>query len=158
MTGLLAALAISMLDPQETQAPAPADPSLARIRAALSTPDVLVVSEPIPMFRIRIVDRPLILGTTLTGWDFSKEPVPPGGLHAFEMRRVQGGNPWSGQPLIKFDVLPLILGGVKRTRAAYAARGARIEVEQSLQEFCAAHDCQPVAPGPPPLLPFDDPR
>jgi hypothetical protein len=142
MVFLVVALACSALEPQE--ATGSSDEGLARIRKVLTAPAIqLPAPTPELTFRVGIVERGRIFGSTLDRLNLPNEPVPPGGPYAFEQRQLLG-NPWAGQPLIKVDMLPLVSAVVSKARSAYAGRAtraARIEVEQSLQEFCATNDC-----------------
>jgi hypothetical protein len=70
--------------------------------------------------------------------DFNGGPVPPGGLYAFEQRRLLG-DPWAGQPLIQVNVLPVVKAAyhaISRARRDHAERAAHEEVRRALIEFC----------------------
>jgi hypothetical protein len=132
---------------QEATVPPPGDlpVSLQRIRLALAQPPPLVDDSTVtPTFRV-LVREEQRFQELLDLLDFGEEPRIPGGLTAFEQRRVLG-NPWVGQPLILIDVLPMLNAGVQaigKARRARAERAAREEVQQALVEFCALQGCSP---------------
>src|SRR5262249_36116332 len=122
--------------------PAADSESLARIRQALSQQNPLQMRNVTPTFRVAIQERT---------WDRVEEkpnrwenPVPPGGLHAFEQRQ-QLRNPWANQPLVQIDILPIaerMIQAVKDGRHAHSERAAHEEVLRSLSAFCIANICE----------------
>ena len=135
---LVAQQATSGADAQPLQLPV----SLDRIRAALERSPVqrLQIVDHKPDYRVLIEERRL--KDMMSTLDFRSGPVPPGGLYAYE-QRMRNSPQWASQPIISFDVLPLVrwLGGaisdVKRSRAEGAAR---VEVSRAIAEWC---DVQP---------------
>ena len=114
--------------------------SLTRIRQGLErqhhllAPDVPQTSQ--PTFRAAVQGQRI--QAVFDALDFNGGPVPPGGLYAFEQRRLSG-NPWAGQAVIQVNVLPLVEAtyrAISRTRHDHAERGAHEAVQRALIEFC----------------------
>jgi len=135
---------VASLSGQALSEPQPAadSESLARIRQALSQQKPLQMGNVTPTFRVAIQERT---------WDRVEEkpnrwenPVPPGGLHAFEQRQ-QLGNPWANQPLVQIDILPVaerMIQAVKDAQRAHRERAAHEEVLRSLWAFCITNVCE----------------
>jgi hypothetical protein len=73
------------------------------------------------------------------GFRFSTEPVPPGGLYAFEARHQVG--PPMATPLIVVDVMPIaraVAGAIQNARTASRRTAAREEVKHAIEEYCEA--------------------
>jgi hypothetical protein len=138
------------LQSQDAAAQSSADPtSLARIREALMRQSMLRLTIPEPTFRVTIQDR-----TPFTHMfnplDLKGGPTPPGGLYAFEQRQ-RFGNPWAGQPMFQFNVLPaaqLIIQSVDQSRRAQSQRAAHEEMLRELAEFCIHNICEPTVDSP----------
>lgn len=145
MAGSVALAAVMALAAQG-QPSSSDDADLARIRRGLSAPaarlDLLDIE---PDFRARVDERRARLDGLLP----PPQPMvsrPPGGLYQFEQRQL--GNPWAGQPLVKVDVLPLIMGAIRHLRSAYRGhleRAARDLVIAELADFCAVNSCEGAA-------------
>ncbi|MBM3770902.1 MAG: hypothetical protein FJW27_06375 [Acidimicrobiia bacterium] len=146
LTGGVALAAVVALAVQG-QPSASGDEDLTRIRRALSAPakrlDLVDIE---PDFRARVDERRSRLDGLLPPPQ-PMVPPPPGGLYQFEQRQL--GNPWAGQPLVKVDVLPLIMGAIRHMRSAYRGhleRAARDLVIAELADFCAVNSCEGAAP------------
>lgn len=150
--GIAAALAVLMLmsgsqspvpDPQlpvaapQSQVPDPPSPvSVDRVREGLQRPALKIPPiEVLPVFRGSVeIDLPL--------------ETP---LQAMR-RELAADSGYSGKS--GFDVLPAVLGIVKRIKAsrrAHAEAEIRKEVQAELDAFCAEHDCSVLEKGPLPI-------
>ena len=135
---VLAQQATTAADGAQPQLPV----SLDRIRAALERSPVerLKVVEHKPDYRVLIQERRL--QNLLSTLDFRSGPVPPGGLYAYD-QRMRISPQWASQPIISFDMLPLVrwLGGaISDAKRSRAEGKARVEVSRAVAEFC---DAQP---------------
>ncbi len=121
------------------------DINLSRIRRGLAARTlVLPTMRPQATFRVDIDEKRPDLRLPPDPRDYSAGPIPPGGMYAFELRR-QMGNPWLGQPLFKFNLLPVAqraAGAIGARRTADEERAAREQVTRELRAFCIANQCE----------------
>jgi hypothetical protein len=90
-----------------------------------------------PHFRLTVTEQRPAFAEMFSLDDFKGGPVPPGGLYAYEQRRILGQPAQVGG----VDILPLFTGLAKaigNARRARAEAAAREEVERAMAEFCAA--------------------
>jgi hypothetical protein len=139
MMPLLAGFALAaMLSADGAQQAEPAvttsTADLARIRAQLArNAPQIQTTIPEPTFRVEVSEEPLTWTNTIDLNDYHAL-APPGGLYMFEMLR-QMGNPWTGQPLIKVNVLPLaarVSRALSRAQNARAQRAVQDDVARAL--------------------------
>ncbi len=121
------------------------DINLSRIRRGLAARAlILPTMRPQATFRVDIDEKRPDLRLPPDPRDYSAGPIPPGGMYAFELRR-QMGNPWLGQPLFKFNLLPVAqraAGAIGARRTADDERAAREQVTRELRAFCIANQCE----------------
>jgi hypothetical protein len=136
-TGVLAAAPAFAQDEQPLNLPV----SLERIREglALERPSLLDALHLEATFRVEVKERRPNFGEMFPPGSFDGGPVPPGGLYAYEQRRMLFPN--STPALFTFDALPVfraIADAIGDARRARAEAAARAEVERAMAEFCAA--------------------
>jgi len=149
LAALQTAVSISpVTSAQAAPASVPPEPlvSLTRIRQGLErqnhplAPDMAQTSR--PTFRAAVEGQRV--QAVFDALDFNGGPVPPGGLYAFEQRRLLG-NPWAGQSMIQVNVLPLVEAAYRAISNGHhdrAERGAHEAVQRALIEFCEMQtDC-----------------